>query len=573
MNIDDENISTNYLLSLKEIASWDNLFFQDITPPIIANIPALQRGLVWKPKQIELLWDSIMRGIPIGSFVVCSKIDSQQRQNIKIITHHLLDGQQRCNAITLGFTPLPKEGKDSIIWIDLSPKSLPSSTRNFLIRITTQAHPWGYTESDSEQCLSATQIRESLKKYLNVNKDEIIYYCRPAPRELRPYSAQVPVPLSFLLNSDISNAEIFWQTTISKLKPVKTQWSTDAEKFINSIESTKQKEKIFNGIKTALAAKIIALKAPDELVEESEQERNNSSQTANTSNIEHLFQRLNQQGTRLEGEELTYSMIKAYWPQLAVPIDVFAHGRMPASRMVSLAVRIALSDEEQLHGGISVSRIRKIAKEDAVLKPKILDFIGSENNSPLQNACICVDKWLGLEENCTSWGVLKVHRTSIAINSPDVYLLLLWLAYRYPNTQQEMHRQLTGMATLMHWYGIDNAKLANIIFKHCKHELTTETIVNSLLEGKNYLLPMHSPDELSNSLKISAPEDEKALSTWNWWNCFVEGELKEQQREREKNWWPFICKTKGNKEMLLYAQRKFLAERFPDYDPAKKDLW
>ena len=30
------------------------------------DIPVFQRGLVWSPAQVELLWDSVMRGIPIG---------------------------------------------------------------------------------------------------------------------------------------------------------------------------------------------------------------------------------------------------------------------------------------------------------------------------------------------------------------------------------------------------------------------------------------------------------------------------------------------------------------------------
>ena len=34
------------------------------------DIPVFQRSLVWKPKQMELLWDSILRGFPIGSFTL-----------------------------------------------------------------------------------------------------------------------------------------------------------------------------------------------------------------------------------------------------------------------------------------------------------------------------------------------------------------------------------------------------------------------------------------------------------------------------------------------------------------------
>ena len=75
--------------SLNEIASWveDN---SDV------EIPALQRGLVWKPNQVELLWDSILRGFPIGSFML-SETDKQQN------SYYLMDGQQRFNAIAIGY--------------------------------------------------------------------------------------------------------------------------------------------------------------------------------------------------------------------------------------------------------------------------------------------------------------------------------------------------------------------------------------------------------------------------------------------------------------------------------------
>jgi hypothetical protein len=36
---------------------------------------------------------------------------------------------------------------------------------------------------------------------------------------------------------------------------------------------------------------------------------------------------------------------------------------------------------------------------------------------------------------------------------------------------------------------------------------------------------------------------------------------------------PLMSKITSNKEMLLYAQRNYLRKKFPDYDPARKDLW
>ncbi|MGD9639609.1 MAG: DUF262 domain-containing protein, partial [Alphaproteobacteria bacterium] len=34
------------------------------------KLPDIQRGFVWRPYQIENLWDSILRGFPTGSFLL-----------------------------------------------------------------------------------------------------------------------------------------------------------------------------------------------------------------------------------------------------------------------------------------------------------------------------------------------------------------------------------------------------------------------------------------------------------------------------------------------------------------------
>lgn len=42
---------------------------------MVAALPALQRAAVWNVKQIEELWDSMLRQFPIGAFIV-SPIDA-----------------------------------------------------------------------------------------------------------------------------------------------------------------------------------------------------------------------------------------------------------------------------------------------------------------------------------------------------------------------------------------------------------------------------------------------------------------------------------------------------------------
>ena len=123
----------NNTFSLKQIAENTNC-------EITIDIPALQRGLVWKAKQVEFLWDSILRGFPIGGFIL-----SENNGN----HYDLMDGQQRFNAIGLGFEE-PEKSAKSILWIDIdfNQKDEQKSTRKFFVKATTTAHPWGYNNDD-----------------------------------------------------------------------------------------------------------------------------------------------------------------------------------------------------------------------------------------------------------------------------------------------------------------------------------------------------------------------------------------------------------------------------------------
>lgn len=567
-------------LSLRDIASWHEIEGVAACRSIRASVPVLQRGLVWNPSQIELLWDSMFRGFPIGSLVLSAPIEKQFKESDRLasgITHHLLDGQQRCDAIALGFKDpfyaLPDstnfEPVTSILWLDLDPTPNEWSTREYVFRLTTASHPWGYTRHDDAKPLGAHQIRECLKRIRLDPADE--HYRRPAPAQLCPQVAEVPVPLSWLLQS--AESENLWATIRERLSELPAlPWHAPLLAFLDSPEKDSHRERVVKALCRVSDIQIIALCAPADLVDGSRQETESTVQRESISNIEHLFQRLNQQGTPLDGEELAYSMIKAYWPELSAPVDAIEKP-MLATRLISLAIRAALTRPEsvRLHESLNVSRIRQLAGRKDEQTWCVHNYIRDH----LAAACSRVVTWLRYHPDSNPTGLLPVHLSSIARESPDVFLLLLILAERptsnWSMPEQERARYLQALVTLVHWFGNDKPAITHRLHAACREQVSVAGIQSALVDAQmnRELRPVHSPDLLEMFFDA---QSKGARSTWNWVSLGHADKSEDQRKQVWDQWGEFLW-FRDQKEILLYAQRSFLHRRFPDYDPSRKDLW
>lgn len=236
-------------LRLRDVASWQlpSLAYTDASgqpcrPAVLAGLPSLQRGAVWRPNQVELLWDSVLRGFPIGALVACRRLPTaQQHTRTGAVaagmggplpwaqdqyTHHLLDGQQRANAVALGYLDpfVARDGQaqtKTILWLDLDPSQpkdqFPAaSTRHHLLRVTTEAHPWGFRVSDDKepQRLSSGDAYDAIAAFRAAHPQavdgtgahsaaapEAAYASRqrPHPTEGWPIVANAPLPLAWAL--------------------------------------------------------------------------------------------------------------------------------------------------------------------------------------------------------------------------------------------------------------------------------------------------------------------------------------------------------------------------------------
>jgi len=88
--------------SLRQIADWQ--LAPETNTTYSVDLPRLQRGFVWETSKIIDLWDSILRGFPIGSLLLTEIGEDGSIHTLGDIRKFwLLDGQQRATSIAIGY--------------------------------------------------------------------------------------------------------------------------------------------------------------------------------------------------------------------------------------------------------------------------------------------------------------------------------------------------------------------------------------------------------------------------------------------------------------------------------------
>lgn len=533
-------MKTNLCYSLKEIASWTSDDSE-------VSIPALQRGLVWKPNQVELLWDSMLRGFPIGSFLLSDIVEKDQKSK-----YYLMDGQQRYNAISIGFNTVPDPR--AVLWLDLEPRQVKDSTRCFWIKATTMPHPWGYKNDDKCSRLNTAERREALKTF---NLQGNIYNQEFSLSSTWPIEATCPIPLWCLVESSFvaNDTESFLQKAMELFQSTdfayrkKMSFSDSAVQYV--------KETLYPAFSALKEYRVNCNHLPRNVME-SETLLDAGGQTT----LEVLFTRLNTGGTAISRDDLNYSAIKAYWPSIKETNDRLAEKYMDPSKLVMLAFRLALTSKEAktLRQELSISQIRSYAKKESE-REKIVQLYSQHLELILKR----IDEWLGVSEH----GELKtpsILRTIIARNSPDVYLLLMYFAYEDMLSPIGLSAaQIKALAFSLHWFTAYNDKNGCVqeIFRRCKQGINLENLQKGIarLMHDCKMLHIYSPAEVVNFIT----KFEKAPN-WRPWNAVPTPAHEFFNRI-------FWNGNTESREMLLYAERQYINTHFSNYDPARQDMW
>lgn len=328
------------------------------------DLPNVQRGFVWKPSQIENLWDSLLRKFPSGAII--SKPNGNN-------AFQLLDGQQRTTSIALGFANI--EGKNNgvdvlrsstksvRIFIDMRKPDPEREGRAYAFRVITRSHPWGYQRADNTKPIETNNKSKALKLWGKIDPfaDDVL-------ESAYPWDAVGPLPLNIFTQAALKGVELGqlrqdllrWVQSVSTLTSDAgiATWLEDHKLSVNNKsarihEELYTVEEIYKKIREMVDGYTIPVQPLSESVlEDDGSDSCSDSKSIKSDNgergdeeeadeIEEVFVRLNSAGTPLGGEELNYSIIKAKVGQdFQKKIEKACEGIMKPARLITIAFRL-----------------------------------------------------------------------------------------------------------------------------------------------------------------------------------------------------------------------------------------
>lgn len=322
------------------------------------QLPPIQRNSIWNIAQVERLWDSILRGYPIGSFLVAPRHSGEKARDLYTGIqqgsakegYFLLDGQQRTRALLLGF----KANENARLWIDLNPNlvfdNVEFNDRKFLLRLVTNYQPWGMSDRNPSDKLNETQKYNARKELrverlhydYEVNIDNGIESLLPKVFSW-PIKSELPVPLDALINLCGGTSGKFIPPTWADVIKLIPERYHEASKVPQ--EPTEHYKLVLEAIKPIIDITDLSIRTRTIVL--LFQHENKAEQIENVQdNMEVLFRRINSGGTVLQGEEMAYSLLKASWDSAYEMVSHIVRDKsvgylLPSTGIVMAAARLA----------------------------------------------------------------------------------------------------------------------------------------------------------------------------------------------------------------------------------------
>lgn len=580
-----------YFLGLREIAGWQLKSPVDAAPckvvrlekeeykEITAELPALQRGAVWNAAQTEAMWDSLVRGFPIGAFFLApyqkgfgrgkAKFGDGSREQSDFL---LLDGQQRATAITLGFldhwpeftSPNVELDDMPALWVDMAEDKL--GERSYVFRVLTRSHPWGYRSGDPKKRLANSDIRAAMACFRMIsgnakNSAELPLRCA------WPWDATCPIPVAILLaivGHDDWRGELKRRLALMPLRNTKAELSDKGnlfDRWEKALDSSQQDQtakrltQLVELLKVQLSmARIPALILP--IDKDIDIDSDGKLSVIRKDAVETLFVRVNSAGTPIVGEELIYSSLKASWPDAPDLLEKFQQGSqqlVTPARLVSLLWRLHLafpndgSLNKLLPASPAVGEFRK-AIRDNQKREAFEVFVKDSKNQTLFKGVLA---WARLKpaetqaNEAVDWRLPPTLASQLFSGEKGLDILFIVAAWFKRLQNQNLpsipltdvqSRQSLGFIVAISWFAERPNECVSRLWaqlQDCSDQSVTDFFnrdrFSSMLlldgSGRTVMLPLAPPELLerlvSSAVDINAKSDEKYWAHGSSWSHFT----------------------------------------------------
>ena len=395
-------------------------------PECFVALPLIQRGAVWKPSQIIALWDSLLRGMPIGSLMVSELKPVSNGKPVRVRRFGanepmsvpdnggvaLIDGQQRTFAVLLGW--LQGDATSRLfgrqVWVDFADK--PAEQHLFRLHVTTPAQRYGFTKADPNARLSLSDRRDAR----DVLGDKEI-----------PWASHLPIPLAWIID-EFQKASLdpaTWaQVVLSELQKESVRHRSKGFDDFSAVDFEGTVNRFGESLERLFKLRIPLIKIPDACF--SDESKADGDDPA----LAILFKRIGTGGTNLSDADYAYSVIKHHLPQsfelvecisanaglprLLGPVDIV----MTAVRLV--ATQTGLPDYESP----TKSEFDRLRRDSSTFLHEKGDFFTMVQSQRLENALKAINHALsylgGDDMGLPVEGLVLVTR-------PILQVMLRWL--------------------------------------------------------------------------------------------------------------------------------------------------
>jgi hypothetical protein len=566
-------------------------------------LPMIQRGSVWAPHKLLDLWDTLLRGMPVGAMMASETVMGNL---IKVLGEEgtrqsatgdiaLIDGQQRTLSMLAGWpNGLKNPLRPVTIWVDLIDSA--QGEYQFRLWATTKAQPFGYARASmGGQPLSKLErhklrlANEAWCKNEACDKlDAQALWNLPG---FMPWEAKFALPLTQLIANRISERDMqsFVQETLNRYKEIYKSFADAVSQHAISQHFDKKLEALKNLEDSQLSKRISEIEAAIDKVLVSEfpvihvprnsfeEDASNSPETNTDPPLAILFKRVGTGGTPLSNADYVYSVIKHYAPTVHGTVEeLLKNERIRAiytpNTLVMSAVRLTMLSLKTEDGkGQKITDSAKMDKNAfARLVRNYPEFINQFHEYIKPEGAFSarlkdVLEQMSYNSNDFKTGLPK-HALSL-VQIPLLETILAWCTLRGSTVDLKPSRlPMTRFALQGYLCVSDYAKASELAIKVLLNEkdiLDSEVFPDQKLmerlshQGTAYSLP--TPDKLKNIVGLTeSPDGTNGLRGWTRFT--VEKDEDKPYAEIYKRWWN--RKSGHVHPMLLWLQRDYVFNTF-----------